>query len=112
MTKGSKLVWTSDPEEARKLRDESVSLAPAKDAPPSSQTIFVTVDRKKRRGKSVTMATGFVLSEKTLGELARSLKSRCGAGGTSSPGEIEVQGEHVETVAAELEKLGYRVKKR
>jgi len=111
MTKGAKLVWTSDPEEARKVRQEGISL-PVTDAPPASQTIVVAVDRKKRRGKTVTVASGFHLSEKTLGQLAKGLKSRCGAGGTCAPGEIEVQGEHVAVIAGELEKLGYRVKKR
>jgi translation initiation factor 1 len=105
----SKLVWTSDPEAAKKLRDEG-KLDAARDADPSKQTIRVVVDKKRRAGKSVTVASGFSLSPETLATLATALKKRCGSGGTVKGSEIEVQGEHVETIAAELRKLGYRVK--
>jgi translation initiation factor 1 len=105
----SKLVWTSDPEAAKKLRDEG-KLDAARDADPSKQTIRVIVDKKRRAGKSVTVASGFSHSPETLAALATALKKRCGSGGTVKGSEIEVQGEHVETIAAELRKLGYRVK--
>lgn len=105
----TKLVWTSDPEEARKLR-ESGKLTLRTDTPPSSQTIRVTVDRKRRAGKSVTVASGFELSPESLSKLATQLKKRCGSGGTAKDSEIEIQGEHVETVVSELKRLGYRTK--
>lgn len=106
---GSKLVWTSDPETAKKLRDEG-KLDTRKDADPSKQTIRVGVDRKRRAGKTVTVAFGFQHSAETLTKLATQLKKRCGSGGTAKDGEIEIQGDHVATIAAELQKLGYRVK--
>jgi translation initiation factor 1 len=106
----TKLVWTSDPEAAKKLRDDGVT-APRRDAPPSSQTIRVAIDRKRRAGKTVTVASGFEHPEEVVGKLAAQLKKRCGTGGTAKDSEIELQGDHVETVAAELAKLGYRVKK-
>jgi len=105
----SKLVWTSDPEAAKKLREEGKLDAP-RDAEPSRQTIRVTIDKKRRAGKSVTVASGFAHSPETLATLATTLKKRCGSGGTVKGSEIEVQGEHVETIAGELRKLGYRVK--
>ncbi|MEA2569895.1 MAG: translation initiation factor 1 [Acidobacteriota bacterium] len=103
----SKLVWTSDPEQAKQLRETTPSV---KDTAPSAQTIRVGIDRKRRAGKSVTMAIGFQLSPDALAKLATVLKKRCGSGGTAKAGEIEIQGDHVETVAAELRKRGYRVK--
>ncbi|MCU1349706.1 MAG: translation initiation factor eIF-1/SUI1-like protein [Acidobacteria bacterium] len=106
----TKLVWTSDPETARKLR-ESGATEPRRDAPPSEQTIKVGVDRKRRAGKTVTVAAGFLHSPEGLAKLATQLKKRCGSGGTAKDAEIEIQGDHAETVAAELSKLGYRVKK-
>jgi translation initiation factor 1 len=105
----TKLVWTSDPEEAKRLR-EGGKLTLKSDAPPSSQTIRVTIDRKRRAGKTVTVASGFELSSESLGKLASALKKRCGSGGTAKDSEIEIQGEHGEVVAGELRKLGYRVK--
>ena len=105
--KDSKLVWTTDPAAAKRMREDA---APSRDAEPSSQTIRVVIDRKRRAGKSVTVASGFLLTEASLGKLATVLKKKCGAGGTARDGEIEVQGEHLDTVSGELRKLGYRVK--
>jgi translation initiation factor 1 len=105
----SKLVWTSDPESARKLREDG-KLEPAKDIDPAKQTIRVGLDRKRRKGKTVTMAIGFQHTPDALAALATRLKKRCGSGGTSAPGEIEIQGDHVVTITAELARLGYRLK--
>ena len=105
----SKLVWTSDPEEAKRLRD-SGKLELAKDVEPSKQTIRVAVDRKRRAGKTVTVASGFQHTPESLAALAATIKKKCGSGGTAKDGEVEIQGEHVARVIAELQKLGYRVK--
>ena len=104
----SKLVWTSDPEAARRLREEG-KLEPAKDAEPSKQTIRVVADRKRRAGKTVTVASGFQHTPESLAKLAASLKKKCGSGGTAKDDEIEIQGDHVARVGEELRKLGYRL---
>jgi translation initiation factor 1 len=105
----SKLVWTSDPEEAKRLR-ESGKMNAATDVDAGKQTIRVTLDRKRRAGKTVTIASGFELSPESLAAIATTLKKKCGSGGTAKDGEIEIQGDHAERVAAELQKIGYRVK--
>ena len=105
----AKLVWTSDPEEAKRLR-ESGKLDAAKDVEPAKQSIRVTIDRKRRAGKTVTVASGFQHTPETLAALAASLKKKCGAGGSVKEGEIEIQGDHAAKVVAELERLGYRVR--
>ena len=46
-----------------------------------------------------------------LKELAATLKQRCGTGGTVKDGRIEIQGDQRERIIAELEKLGYKVKR-
>lgn len=104
-----KLVWTSDPEEAKRLR-ESGKLETPVDAEPSKQTIRVAIDKKRRAGKTVTLVTGFQHTAESLAVLAQTLKKKCGTGGTAKDGEIEIQGDHLARVRAELEKLGYRVK--
>ncbi len=106
----TKLVWTSDPEEAKRLR-ESGKLDAAVDVEPAKQTIRVAIDRKRRAGKIVTVASRFQHKPETLAGVATALKKKCGAGGTAKDDEIEIQGDHVAKVAAELERLGYRVKK-
>ena len=105
-----KLVWSSDPEEAKRLREEGKGET-LRDADPSQQNIRVSLDRKRRAGKTVTLATGFDLTGETLQKLATSLKKRCGAGGTAKDREIEIQGDHLDMVVAELARLGYRVRK-
>lgn len=106
----SRLVYTSDPEEAKRLR-ESQKMPEVRDTAPSSQTIRVELDRKSRGGKSVTLLSGFELTPATLQSLAKQLKSRCGSGGTVKDRTIEIQGDHRDTVAAELAKLGYKIRR-
>lgn len=105
----SKLVWTSDPEEARRLR-ESGKLETPVDVEPIKQTIRVALDKKRRAGKTVTVASGFQHTPETLAVVAQTLKKKCGSGGTAKDGEIEIQGDHAVKVKGELERLGYRVK--
>jgi translation initiation factor 1 len=105
----SKLVWTSDPEEARRLR-ESGKLETPVDVESAKQTIRVTLDKKRRAGKTVTVASGFQHTAETLAAIAQTLKKKCGSGGTAKDGEIELQGDHVAKVKGELEKMGYRVR--
>ena len=105
----SKLVWTSDPEEAKRLRDAG-KLATPVDIDTVKQIIRVTLDKKRRAGKTVTVASGFQHTAETLASVAQTLKKKCGSGGTAKDGEIEIQGDHVARVRAELEKLGYRTK--
>jgi len=105
-----KLVYTTDPEEAKRLREKSGTPV-IHDAAPAGQNVKVMLDRKRRGGKTVTVAVGFELSPESLEKLAAQLKKRCGAGGTAKDREIEIQGDHAELLIAELTKLGYRVKR-
>lgn len=105
----SRLVWTSDPEQAKKLREEG-KLDASRDAEPAKQQIRVTLDRKRRAGKTVTVASGFEHTPESLAKIAATLKKKCGSGGTAKDGEIEIQGDHAGRVAEELRKLGYRVR--
>ena len=108
--KNSRIVFTTDPIEAKRLR-ESGAMPAVKDASAGEQTIRVSMDRKGRGGKSVTVASGFRLTPESLDKIARKLKQRCAAGGSVKNGEIEIQGEHLHLVAEELTVLGFRVKR-
>ncbi|MGQ4878269.1 translation initiation factor Sui1 [Billgrantia sp. LNSP4103-1] len=64
-----------------------------------------------RKGKGVTTISGVPLPAAELKALAKTLKKRCGTGGSiNSEGVIEIQGDHRELLKAELERLGYTVK--
>lgn len=100
------LVFSTHPSENKmeeKAKNESSSKTP--------QDLRVLLDRKKRRGKSVTLVTGFNGTEDELKELASLLKSKCGVGGTAKDGEVLIQGDHRDKILEILIGLGYKAKK-
>lgn len=68
-------------------------------------------ETKGRGGKTVTTISGVPLAGDELKALASALKKRCGTGGALKDGVIEIQGEHVELLIAELAQRGFRAKK-
>ena len=82
-----------------------------RNAAPNDGVVRVSRETKGRKGKGVTLVTGVPLEEGELADLAKQLKSRCGAGGTVKNGIIEIQGDHRDKVVAELQGRGWTVKK-
>jgi len=78
--------------------------------PRGDGVVRIRRESKGRGGKTVTTVSGVPLDERALRELAKTLKRRCGSGGTLKDGVIEIQGDHRETVRAELDKRGFTVK--
>ena len=68
-------------------------------------------ESKGRGGKTVTTISGVPLEAEALKDLAAALKRRCGTGGALKDGVIEIQGDHVELLLAELNKQGFKAKK-
>ena len=68
-------------------------------------------ESKGRGGKTVTTVAGVSLPLEELKTLAANLKRRCGTGGALKDGVIEIQGDHVELLLAELVRLGFKAKK-
>jgi translation initiation factor 1 len=79
-------------------------------APRDDGIVRVCRETKGRRGKSVTLIKGVPLTQTDLKKIAKELKSRCGSGGTVKEGVIEIQGDHRETILAELKMKGWTVK--
>ena len=69
------------------------------------------VELDKRNGKPATLITEFLGSDDELKELAKLLKVKCGAGGSSRDGEILVQGDFRVKIAEILLAMGFKVKK-
>jgi translation initiation factor 1 len=84
-----------------------VSAAPVKKPQPE----YLRVELDKRNGKPATIVSGFLGSDEALKELAKTLKVKCGAGGSSRDGEVLVQGDFRVKVAELLATMGYKVKK-
>jgi translation initiation factor 1 len=106
-----KLVFST---RAGDLRKQEISSGPRRSSPPAQQNLKIMRESKRRKGKTVTVVSGFVLTENDLNDLAKTLKTLCGAGGTvKHEGEtqvIEVQGDHRDKLADKLKELGYKVK--
>ena len=77
----------------------------------SGGPVRVSRETKGRRGKAVTVITGVPLTGADLDDLAKRLKTLCGAGGTVKSGRIEIQGDHRDRLVPELVKHGWTVKK-
>lgn len=78
---------------------------------PARQNLIVSIDRKGRAGKQVTLVTGFVGSADDLADLGRVLKVKCGVGGSAKDGEITIQGDFRDRVTALLRDMGYKAKR-
>lgn len=76
-------------------------------APKEKQMLRISLDKRNRKGKAVTLVTGFKGTEADLQELGKLLKTRCGVGGSAKDGEIIVQGDHRQKVLDILQKEGY-----
>ncbi len=73
----------------------------------NQQKLYVSIDRKQRAGKEVTLIEGFIGSDEDLKLLGKILKSKCGGGGTAKDGEILVQGNFKDKIFDILIKEGY-----
>ncbi len=72
------------------------------------QALRILLDTKRRRGKAVTIVTGFVGQVDDLSELGKLLRVKCGVGGSVKDGEIIVQGDMRNRVLEILQKEGYK----
>ena len=78
---------------------------------PGKQNLIVSIDRKGRAGKQVTLVTGFIGTSDDLAELGRTLKVKCGVGGSAKDGEIAIQGDFRDRIVTLLKNMGYKAKR-
>lgn len=102
-TTGDTLVFSTEPAPAR----------PA-GAPPAPRAgdgvVRIWLEKKGRNGTPVSIIRGLANDRDALAALAARLKRACGTGGSAKNGEIIIQGDHRERIAATLASEGLRVK--
>lgn len=75
--------------------------------PKEKQLLRISLDKRNRGGKTVSLITGFVGTEADLAELGKWLKVKCGVGGTAKDGEIVIQGDFRKRILDLLLAEGY-----
>jgi len=75
--------------------------------PKEKQQLRISLDKRNRGGKTVSLITGFVGKEKDLQDLGKMLKVKCGAGGSAKDDEIIIQGDFRNKLLEFLHKEGY-----
>lgn len=73
----------------------------------NEQKLRVSIEKKGRGGKTVTIITGFIGCEDDLKSLGKLLKTKCGVGGSVKEGEILIQGEFKQRIIELLKAEGY-----
>lgn len=102
------LVFSTNPDQELNYFDsngETETLTNAK------QHLRIELDKKQRRGKEVTLVSGFIGKEEDLKELAKKIKTKCGVGGTAKEGEILIQGDFRQKISDLLIAEGFKIKK-
>lgn len=77
---------------------------------PEKQTAKIAVEKRKH-GRMMTVIRGLAAADNDHPALLKQLKNACGAGGSIDEDLIELQGSHIDRVAQELQKLGYKVRR-
>ncbi len=76
---------------------------------PGKQKLYLSLDRKQRNGKQVTVIENFIGKEKDFRNLEKLIKTKCSVGGTCKDYQIILQGDVRNKVEKILLELGYKV---
>lgn len=101
------VVYSTNPDFKYTTFEEAEPDTPA----PEKQRLTVSIDRRQRAGKQVTLVKGFTGRSADLESLGKTLKVKCGVGGTAKDGEITLQGDLRDKVVGILTGLGYNAKR-
>ncbi len=104
--KPGNIVYSTDPDFDPHPPDEHTETLPK-----NRQDLRIQISKKGRGGKTVTLVTGFVGTLEDLEKLGKTLKNKCGVGGSVKDGEILLQGDVREKALQYLLKEGYKAKK-
>ena len=102
----SKLVYSTDRSIPEKKKIDSISEGST--IKPEQQNIIVRMERKGRRGKSVTVVECLEMNQSDKSIFLKQLKTKLGTGGTIKDNRFEFQGDHCSRLMVELKNMGYK----
>ena len=97
------VVYSTNPD----YQYENEEMEEAETLPKNQQKLRVSMEKKGRGGKTVTLIKGFVGTEDDLKELGKLLKTKCGVGGSVKDDEIISQGDLKQRIIDLLKAEGY-----
>lgn len=97
------IVYSTNPDYNYQKEDEVESDT----LPKEKQLLRISLDKRNRKGKAVTLITGFVGTSDDFEILGKLLKVKCGVGGSTKDGEILIQGDFRNKILELLHKEGY-----
>ena len=97
------VVYSTNPD----FQYETIEEEEVETLPKNQQKLRVSMEKKGRGGKTVTLVKGFIGSEYDLKELGKILKTKCGVGGSVKDGEIIIQGDFKQRITDLLKTEGY-----
>jgi translation initiation factor 1 len=108
-----RLVYSTDPEPEATTVPTPLPANPAAPVRSRQQNtpVLVMLDRKGRGGKTVSVIKQVMSPSAGKEALLKLLKTKLGTGGTLKDGDIEIQGDHRDTIVAVLKELGYQAKR-
>lgn len=101
------MVYSTNPD----FNYESEDALDAQTLPAAQQKLIVAIDKKGRAGKKVTVVEGFIGKESDLEILGKTIKTKCGVGGSVKEGVILIQGDFRDKIVLLLTGLGYKAKR-
>ena len=107
MSKKNKIgvVYSTNPDYQYQYEDDTASV---ETLPPGQQKLHVRMERSGRGGKTVTVVDNFVGTDDDLNTLGRTLKTKCGVGGSVKDGQIIIQGDFRDRITTLLQEMGWK----
>lgn len=101
------IVYSTNPD----LQFDTIEEVEEETLPKERQQLRVKIDRSNRKGKAVTLISGFIGTTEDLKDLSKILKTKLSTGGSIKDQEIIIQGDVKNKVVEILKSEGYiRVK--
>ena len=101
------IVYSTNPE----FKYEHEESEETRTLPNRQQNLRVMLDCKQRAGKKVTLITGFKGLKDDLEKLGKTLKTKCGTGGSTKDAQIIIQGDFCDKILNYLLNEGYKAKR-